>query len=295
MFDVAIRLMLYIVFTGSALTGEIAHSREIDFLEGGKLVLTNGVSSIEGSSGGGLATWATIGGMETDTGVGVSAHGTIAELPDFGWKSAGVAIGIENRIEISYTRQSLDTREVGAALGLGAGYTLEQDVISAKVRVAGDLVYGEPYIPQISVGVQHKRSKDGPVVRAVGAADDKGTDFVISASKLVLSESLLVSAAARLTDANEGGLLGFGSVSGEGQSLQMEATVGYQLSKRAMIGAEFRTKPDNLGLGEDDWFDLFGAYAVTDNLTITAAYVDLGAIATFDKQRGAFLSVQLAF
>ena len=265
------------------------------FSKGGKLVLTNGVSTIEGSSGGGLATWATIAGMETNSGIGVSGHGTIVELPDFGWKSAGVAVGIKNRVELSYTRQSLDTRDVGAALGLGAGYTLEQDVIGAKLRVVGDLVYGDPHMPQISVAVQHKRSKDGPVARTMGAAEDAGTDFVLSASKLVLSKSLLVSASARLTEANEGGLLGFGSESGEGHSLQLEATVGYQLSERAMIGAEFRTKPDNLGLGEDDWFDLFGAYAVTDNLTVTAAYVDLGSIATFDDQRGAFFSVQLAF
>ena len=62
-----------------------------------------------------------------------------------------------------------------------------------------------------------------------------------------------------------------------------------------MVGAELRTKPDNLGLGEDDWIDLFAAYALTDNVTLTAAYVDLGSIATFEKQRGGFFSAQLAF
>ena len=47
-----------------------------------------------------------------------------------------------------------------------------------------------------------------------------------------------------------------------------------------MVGAEYRTKPDNLGLGDDDWMDIFAAYALTDHLTLTAAYVDLGSIAS---------------
>ena len=91
-------------------------------------------------------------------------------------------------------------------------------------------------------------------------------------------------------------MLGFGSPSDIDYSLQFEGSVAYQLSRRAVIGAEYRTKPDNLAIArEDDWWDLFAAYAVTKNLTITAAYVDLGSIATFDNQRGGFLSAQFAF
>ncbi|QYU68874.1 DUF3034 family protein [Leptolyngbya sp. 15MV] len=279
----------------AALGATGAHAQAITWFEGEKLILTNGVSTIEGSSGGGIATWATIAGRELDRDIGVSAHATLVELPDFRWQSHGVAIGISNRIELSYTRQNFDTRDVGAALGLGRGYTLNQDVFGAKVRLFGDLVYGDPILPQVSLGVQHKRNLDGPVARAVGAADDKGTDFTLSATKLFLSHSVLVNTTARLTEANENGLLGFGSAAGKSYSLQFEGSFGYQLSRRAVIGAEFRTKPDNLGLGEDDWFDLFAAYAVTDNVTVTAAYADLGTIATFEGQRGAFLSAQLAF
>ncbi len=43
---------------------------------GGKLLLTGGVSALEGGSGGGLATWALIGGNETSRGVGGSVHAT---------------------------------------------------------------------------------------------------------------------------------------------------------------------------------------------------------------------------
>lgn len=273
-----------------------ASAEETPLIDGAKLLLTNGVTTIEGPSGGGLAAWSTIAGRETDRGVGISAHATLIELPDYGWRSYGAAIGIANRIELSYARQNFDTRDVGAALGLGQGYTLNQDIFAAKVRLAGDAVYGDPLFPQISVGVEHKRNRDTPVALAVGAAHGKGTDFTLSATKLFLSHSVLVNATARLTKANQAGLLGFGTPGNDDHSLQFEGSVAYQLSRRAVIGAEYRTKPDNLAIArEDDWLDLFAAYALTRNLTVTAAYVDLGSIATFDKQRGGFLSAQLAF
>lgn len=289
--------LISFLFSGllTALAATGASAQDIDWLDGDKLVLTNGVSTIEGASGGGIATWATIAGRELDNGVGISAHATIVELPDYGWQSHGIAIGVANRVEVSYTRQNFDTRDVGAALGLGQGYKLNQDVYGAKVRLIGDVVYGDPMLPQVSIGVQHKRNLDGPVALAVGAADDTGTDFTLSATKLFLSHSVLVNTTLRLTEANENGLLGFGSAAGDGYAVQFEGSVAYQLSRRAVVGAELRTKPDNLGLGEDDWFDLFAAYAVTDNVTVTAAYADLGTIATFSGQRGAFLSAQLAF
>jgi hypothetical protein len=273
-----------------------ASAQETPLIDGAKLLLTNGVATIEGSSGGGLATWATIAGRETDRGIGISAHVTLIELPNYGWQSHGVAVGIANRVELSYARQNFDTRDVGTALGLGQGYTLNQDIFAAKVRLVGDVVYGDPLLPQISVGVEHKRNQDTPVALAVGAAHGKGTDFTLSATKLFLSHSVLVNATARLTKANQAGLLGFGTAADDNHSVQFEGSVAYQLSRRAVIGAEYRTKPDNLAIArEDDWVDFFAAYALTRNLTVTAAYVDLGSIATFDKQRGGFLSAQFAF
>ena len=268
---------------------------EDPLFEGGKLLLTNGVSSIEGASGGGIATWATIGGLETDSGIGLTGHLTLVELPDYGWQSHGIALGIANRVELSYARQNFDTRDVGAALGLGQGFMFNQDVYGAKVRLAGDLVYGDPLVPQISVGIQHKRSSDAAIVQAVGAASANGTDLFVSASKLFLSHSVLASATLRYTSGNQGGLLGFGNVADDDRELQFEGSIAYQFSRRAVIGAEFRSKPDNLGLGEDDWMDIFAAYALTDNITLTAAYADLGSIATFENQRGGFLSAQFAF
>lgn len=288
-FSVALPLLL-------ACVSAPAFAEDAPAIDGGKLLLTNGVSTIEGTSGGGLATWATIAGRETDRGIGLSGHVTLIELPDYGWQSHGVSVAIANRVELSYARQNFDTRDVGTALGLGEGYTLNQDVFGAKLRVVGDVVYGDPLLPQISVGVEHKRNRDTPVALAVGAAHGRGTDLTLSATKLFLSHSLLVNATARLTKANQTGLLGFGTAGNDKHSVQFEGSVAYQLSRRAVIGGEYRTKPDNLAIArENDWWDLFAAYALTRNLTVTAAYVDLGSIATFDKQRGGFLSAQLAF
>ena len=284
------------VGNASALGDDGRRIGKVDVLKGGKLLLTNGVSTVEGSSGGGIARWATIAGRQMPGGIGLSAHVTAIELPDFGWRSYGAALGFGDRLELSFARADFDTRDAGALLGLGQGYTFNQDVFGAKLRVAGDLVYGDPWMPQIAVGIEHKRSRDGAIVRALGAADDKGTDYSVSATKLLLRQSLLVNATLRYTQANQLGLLGFGSAAeGSGYRLQFEGSLGYQLSRRAVIGAEYRSKPDNLGLGEDDWMDLFAAYALTDNLTLTAAYVDLGSVATFSDQRGGLLSAQIAF
>ncbi len=286
--------LIHLVSAG-VLASQPAYAEDATWLPGGKLVLTDGVASVEGSSGGGIATWSTIAGREADHGIGISGHATIVELPDFGLESHGIAIGIANRVELSYARQNFDTRTVGAALGLGRGFTLNQDVYGAKVRLFGDVVYGEAVLPQVSAGVQYKRNLDRPVALAVGAADNDGVDFTLSATKLFLARSLLVNTTARATQGNQLGLLGFGGPAGKGRSIQFEGSAAYQLSRRAVVGVEARTKPDNLGLGEDDWTDLFAAYAVTDNITVTAAYVDLGSIATFEDQRGAFLSAQVSF
>ena len=271
-----------------------ANSRDLE--TGGKLILTNGAASVDGSSGGGLATWAVIAGNATEEGIGKSAHVTLLELPDYRLQSYGFAIGLFDRIELSYARQNLDTKDVGASLGFGQGFKLSQDIYGAKLRLAGDLVYGAPTFPQISIGANYRKNLDAPVVSVNGASRSKDIDFYISATKLVLSHSVLLNGTARLTRANQFGLLGFGGDNQVDRSLEFEASIGYQLSRSLLVGGEYRTKPDNLSVApEDDAMDLFAAWAINDNFTLTAAYVDLGNIVTQDKQRGALLSLQAAF
>jgi hypothetical protein len=264
--------------------------------DGGKLLLTNGVTTVEGASGGGLAPWATIAGNETRDGIGLSASATVVEVKSYDYQSGSVALGMFNRIELSYARQNFNTNEIGSALGLGNDYAFNQDVFGAKVRLFGDIVYDNPLIPAVAIGAQYKKNRNGAVVRLLGAKDDDGIDYYFSATKLFLSRSILVNATARLTKANQMGLLGFGGDRQGGYTVQFEGSLAYQLSRRFVLGGEYRTKPDNLGVAkEDDWFDAFAAYAVNRHLTATVAYTDLGSIATVPKQRGVFFQLQAAF
>ncbi len=267
-----------------------------DLQPGGKLLLTNGITSLEGASGGGLTPWAVIAGNETDSGIGISAHGTIVELKSYDFQSAGIAVGLFDRVELSYSRHNFNANEIGTALGLGADYAFNQDVVGAKVRLAGDLVYGSPIMPAIAVGAQYKNNKNHAFVTAIGAKDDEGVDYYASASKLFLSRSVLASVTLRATTANQLGLLGFGGDDKSSYSLQVEGSLAWQISRRFAIGGEYRGKPDNLGIArENDWFDVFGAYAINKHLTAAIAYTDLGSIATADKQRGLFFSLQAAY
>ncbi len=264
---------------------------------GGKLLLTNGVSSVDGAAGGGLATWAVIAGNETEDGIGGTAHATYVALPDFDLSSAGAAIGISDRLELSYAYQRFDTREAGAALGLGQGFTFGQNIVGAKVRVIGDAVWAQDtMLPQVAVGVQYRIAERAPVLRAVGAAESKSADIYVAATKLWLAQGIVANGTMRLTKANQFGLLGFGGPRGNGRSAQFEGSLAKMLSRKLVVGAEYRTKPDNLGFAqEDDSYDLFAAWAVHRNLSLTAAYVDLGDIATVKAQRGLFLSIQGGF
>ena len=264
---------------------------------GGKLLLTGGVSTIEGSGGGGLATWALTTGYGAQDGIGGNVHATYVNLPDFELRSWGAAASFWDRVEVSVARQTFDTGATGAALGLGADFTFTQDIVGVKVKVIGDAVYDQDtWLPQIAVGVQHKSNDQGAVVAAVGGRDDEGTEVYVAATKLFLAESLLVSGAVRFTDANQTGLLGFGGDRNDDPEPQFEGSIGYLLNRNLVVGAEYRTKPDNLGFAdEDDWFDVYAAWALNRHLSVTAAHVDLGSIATFEDQRGLYLSLQVGF
>lgn len=261
---------------------------------GGKLLLTNGISTLDGAAGGGLAPWAVIAGNGTDDGIGAQAQLTRVVLRDYDYRGIGVAVGFRDRVELSFARQSFDTNRIGAALGLGRDYRFVQNVLGAKVRLAGDLVYGR--MPAVALGAQLKDGRNDAVVRALGARADRDVDVYVSASRLLLAHSLLVNGTLRLTRANQLGLLGFGGDKGGGRMLAFEGSAAWQLSRRLAIGGEYRMKPDRLGIArEDDWVDLFAAWAVNRHVTVTIAYVDLGEIATRPRQRGVLVQLQAGF
>lgn len=265
-----------------------------NMLDGGKLLATGGVSQIEGGGGGGLANWAMITGYGTRDGIGANVHYTTVLLPDYTLHSAGVAVGLFDRVELSYAWQEFDTQEVGAALGLGRGFTFHQNIFGAKIKLIGDAVYEQDsWLPQISVGLQHKENDRGAVIGAVGGKGSSGTDYYLSASKLFLAQSLLLNATWRHTRANQFGILGFGGDKHDAYSAQFEGSAAYLFSRRFAVGAELRTKPSNLSIAkEQNAWDVFAAYFFNKNLSATIAYADLGNIVIRDHQRGAYLSLQ---
>lgn len=261
-----------------------------------KLLLTSGVTNIEGSAGGGLTPWAIIGGNGTKEQIGGTVFYTNVRANDYTLNTGGALVGLFDRVELSFAQQKFDTREVGAALGLGNGYKFTQKIYGVKVRVAGDAVLEQDsWLPQIAIGLQHKQNDRGDLLRALGIKHDKGTDVYVSATKLFLSSSILVNGTLRFTKANQTGILGFGTNAKDKYKPYAEGSIAYLLRKDLAIGAEFRQKPDNLPFKENNWYDVFIAYAPTKNISLTLAYVDLGNIVIKDKQKAPYLSVQVGF
>ncbi len=259
-----------------------------------KLLATGGVSAVEGEGGGGLGAWALITGYGTRDGVGLNVHETYVGLPDYQLHAPGIAIGIFDRLELSYAWQAFDTQSTGAALGLGQGFTFHQNIYGAKLKLIGDAVYDQDtWLPQIAIGVLHKENDRGAVIRAVGGKGSVGTDFYLAASKLFLAQSVLVNTTLRATKANQFGILGFGGDKHNDYSAQFEGSVAYLIAREFVVGSEFRSKPSNLGVAKEGAaFDIFAAYFMNKNLSVTAGYADLGNIVLHDHQGGVYLSLQ---
>ncbi len=281
----------------------------------GKLLLTGGVSTIEGAAGGGLSPWAVIGTNATDGEKGAAVHVTRASTKDYGLNSAGAVIGFNNQYELSFARQAFNTGITGPQLGV-QNLILKQTILGVKARVAGDAVLNsDTWKPQIAVGAQFKSLDSSGLDATLTTLGAKraGVDLYASATKLFLAQGILVNGTLRATKANQSGLLGFGaSLGGANDKYRVmpELSVAYLLSSRIAIGAEYRAMPNNLqvagqaaGLGQglqgDAWRDFFIAWAPSKNFSLTAAYVNLGRIVPGTtagrSQTGTYVSAQLAF
>jgi hypothetical protein len=320
----------------------------------GKLLGTGGVTQFEGAAGGGLTPWAVIGGNGTAEEIGASVHYTLIDTDDYRLHSAGVKVGFFDRLELSLARQRLNVdRNVvastaGALVGaleplLGApgplnpsGTDIEMDIYGAKLKLFGDAVFAQDsWLPQVSLGVQHKRNRDfgsGVMVpylgdvgipALLGARDANGTDYYLSATKVVLGvpfgRNLILNGTLRATRANAYGLLGFGRevinpLDGQrldgsnSYRLEYEASAALFLTPTVVLGAEYRTQSNRLAnqpvlglLGapdlarEDDVYDLFIAWLPNKHVAVTAAWVDLGNLPFQPNSQAAYLSLQLSY
>jgi len=262
-----------------------------------RLLATGGASTLEGAAGGGIVPMAVLSGYGAQEEQSAVAFASYVDTGDYQLEVAGASVSWRNRVEVSFAQQKLTHDSLTAALGLPTD-SISQRILSAKVRVAGDLIYTP--MPQISIGVQHKNNLDFLVPGAVGAKKDSGTDVNLSATKLILggffNRNLLLNANLRYTNANQTGLVGFGGDKNDDKELLPEISAGVLLNRQWLVGAEYRQKPNNLSfIKEDDWQTVFVGWFPTKRIALVAAYVDLGEVATFKDQTGWYLSLQGSF
>ena len=261
---------------------------------GDRLEWTGAVTQIEGAAGGGLVPWALISGLGTDDQFGATAFATYSNTQDFTLRSGGASVGFDDRVELSVARQRFDA---GSVL---PGLTLGQDIVGMKLRIAGDAVFSpDKILPQIAVGAQWKHTLDfDQIPQAVGAAHGSDVDLYIAATKVYFAalegHNVILDATLRRTRANQFGLLGFGSnVAGaDGYTYVPEVSAAVWLNDQFLFGSEYRDKPDNLSaFRENSAADIFLAWGPFKDLTLTAAWTDLGRIAGKAPQRGLYVSL----
>jgi hypothetical protein len=258
-------------------------------LADGRLAGTGGVSSINGTGGGGLTGWATLASYADRGQIGGTFYASRADVDDFHLDVLGASATFTDRLEVGVARQRFTIK--------AANSRIEQDRFAAKLRVAGDLLYGD--LPQISMSAEHGRLRDTGTALAVGAADTEDTDYVISAARAwidgVLHRTTLLNINLRRSRANQYGILGFGGDDPD-REWQAEAALAWFPTHDIAIGAEYRQKPDNLSaLHEQSARDLFVAWFPNKHMSVTGAWLDLGSIAGQPDQTGFYLSLQAAF
>lgn len=262
---------------------------------GDRLIATGGVSSIEGSAGGGIVPWAVIAGYGTRDQIAVTAYHTHLAIDDFGLKSSGIAVGIHDRLELSLSRQLFSLNNSRP------GQSIRQNVVGAKFKLAGDmLIDQDSWMPQLSAGLQYKKNRDLAVPTLLGSRDDSGVDFYLAATKLYLAglagRNVLVNVTVRATKANQLGILGFGGDKRNRYQPQLEASLAILLKDNLVLGAEYRAKPDNLSAyREDNFYDVFVTYFPSKKVSFTLAHAVLGQIADKRDQKATYLSLQLAY
>lgn len=258
-----------------------------------RLLATGGVTQLEGSAGGGLTPWALIAGIGTDRQLGASANCTYIRPRHFELTSCGVALGIDDRLELSYARQAFDLDDVAP------GHSIEQNIFGAKVRLMGDAVFDQDrWWPQVAVGLQFKQNEDFHFIpQLIGARQGHGTDVYLTATKMYLagpaSRMWLVSATLRASRANQFGILGFGGDRADRYRALVEGSAGVFVTDRIVAGAEYRQKPNNLrAFREQSAHDVFLAWFASKHIAFTAAYVSLGTIATHSDETAWYLALQ---
>ena len=263
---------------------------------GTKLLATSGVSEVEGAAGGGISPWAVIAGGGSRDQIGASAFAArVHTRGGYVLEAAGAAVGLYDRVELSAARWRFGLADTVPGQRIG------MDVYGLKVRVLGDAVFdADNWLPQVSLGLQHKRNRDMFVPTLVGGKRSSDTEPYVSVAKLWLGAAggynLFTNVTLRGTRANQMGLLGFGGDRGDSLSLKPEFSIAVLPRDNLAVGFEWRAKPNLLTAApETRALDVFVAWWPTAHISLTAAYLDLGQIANKTAQRSSYVSAQLQF
>lgn len=294
------------------------------FASESRLIMSGGTNSFEGVAGGGITPWALIGGYASEDEIDFNANAQWLDVGTYRLKTAGVLLSVYDRVELSLQKQSLSvsTDVLSDAFALltnnavtsAPGTKIEQDIVGLKVRLFGDAIFADySDWPQISIGLQYKKNRDMDtslaifdgsvplpsigVPRVLGAQDDSGIDVYLSATKIYLGAAggshLLTNVTLRGTKANAFGLLGFESPDKDDFELEYEGSVALIHDESWVVGLEFRTQSDNLGVlaPEKTVWDVFVAWFPTKQFSATLAWVDLGTLPFEEEASGVYLSL----
>ena len=139
---------------------------------GSKPLGTGGSSQFEGAAGGGLVPWALIAGYGSREEADATAFASRLDTGRYRLAGAGIAVGLHDRLELSFARQRLDIDPAlaatlqsalsaahgAAAPTLATDTRLTLDVLGAKLKLSGDAIADQdsPW-PQWAIGAQYKR------------------------------------------------------------------------------------------------------------------------------------------
>ncbi|WP_249384082.1 DUF3034 family protein [Chitinivorax sp. B] len=263
---------------------------------GSRLIATGGATQLEGAGGGGIVPWAVITGYAAHGEWGGTAFRTDIAIDDFNLQSIGLALAASDRLELSIARQRFGAGDTVP------GEVIRQDIVGFKLRLLGDAIYDQDrWWPQLALGVQHKRNRDFQLIpKALGAKHDHGLDVYLAATKVHLAglfgRNWLWNVTLRGTRANQMGILGFGGDRRDRMQWLPEVSMAVLLTDQLAVGGEYRRKPNNLSVYEEDAYsDGFISWWPSKQISFTVARARLGNVADKPNQRGWYLSTQLAF
>ena len=263
---------------------------------GDRVLASSGVTEVEGAAGGGLTPWAVIAGQGSRDEIGASAFAThVHTRGGYTLDTVGAAVGIYDTVELSVASWRFGLSDTVP------GQSLKMDVVGLKWRVYGDAVFeADSWKPQVAIGLQYKKNRDMFVPNLLGSTRSSDTEPYVAVTKLWFGAAggwnLLTDLTLRGTRANQMGLLGFGGDKGDSMKLEPEGSIAVLPRDNLAIGVEWRQKPSLLSSApETKAADVFVAWWPMRNLSITAAWLDLGQIANKTSQRGGYVSAQVEF